>query len=575
VEVKFNIARAHYDDGEYDQAGALFTAFALNNPGFKDATVAGHLALDSLRQLNDFKGMDEAGNKFLASAMPAPFKEEVKKILTAARSEALGELAIKSAEATGDVVEGLLQVAEQNKGSEIGEKALYAAFTAARDKHDLQRERELGAKFITSYAKSQYLPDVLLTLGRQAAEAARFEEAAQWYEQVGERLGADSAALDGWIAAARLRQALNQTREAIKDLESAAPVGGARKSEVLATLAEVALKGHDNVRARSAAEQALKVDKQNAAAAAVMAELMANGGEKPEPLVAILGPVTKGPNAQSEDTAKALWYLGEIVFRSFKAIPSDQLDQKVATLQQMEGVYTQAASMGSAEWAVASLWKMGLAYQHIAETLENTPMPPGLSPKDAEQYRKVVATQVGPLKDRADGAYKLCLSRSVSLEVFSEAVVGCRNHTDAPRSPLPSGPPGAAGAASVDDLLKKVESTMDAASLEALGLAYLESGKTYQAQLALGRATELQDTRASAHNALGLALLYSGDAMGARSAYGRALDADPTYAKARANLAALRCRYGDAEGAKRELSVLKDVSGLTGGDVDPEWRSCK
>ena len=38
---------------------------------------------------------------------------------------------------------------------------------------------------------------------------------------------------------------------------------------------------------------------------------------------------------------------------------------------------------------------------------------------------------------------------------------------------------------------------------------------------------------------------------------------------------ALRCRYGDAEGAKRELSVLKDVSGLRGADVDPEWRSCK
>jgi cellulose synthase operon protein C len=298
-------------------------------------------------------------------------------------------------------------------------------------------------------------------------------------------------------------------------------------------------------------------------------------GRSPGPLVTILGNVTKGPNAQSEDTAKALWYLGEMVFRAFKGIPSDQLDQKVATLQQLEGVYTQTASMGSAEWAVASLWKMGLAYQHIAETLESTPMPAGLSAKDAEQFRKVVAGQVGPLKDRAEGAFKLCLSRSVSLEVFSTAVVGCPARTDSPKNPVASVPPGSGGPASVDDLLKKVESSMDAGSMEALGMAYLDSRQLFLAQLALGRATELQDTRASAHNALGLALLLSGDAMGARSAYGRALDADPTYAKARANLAALRCRYGDAEGAKRELSVLKDVSGLSGGDVDPEWRSCK
>jgi len=416
---------------------------------------------------------------------------------------------------------------------------------------------------------------VLLTLGRQAAEAARFEEAAQWYEQVGERLGTDSAALDGWLAAARLRQALNQSREAIKDLESAAPVGGPHKSEVLSTLAETALKGHDNVRARSAAEQALKVDKQNAAAAAVVAELMAGSGEKPEPLVAILGPVTKGPNAQSEDTAKALWYLGEIVFRSFKAIPSDQLDQKVATLQQMEGVYTQAASMGSAEWAVASLWKMGLAYQHIAETLEATPMPAGLSAKDAEQFRKVVGGQVGPLKDRAEGAFKLCLSRSVSLEVFSTAVVGCRNRTDAPRSPLPSAAAPAASAASVDDLLKKVESTMDAGSMEALGMAYLDSGKLYLAQLALGRATELQDTRASAHNALGLALLLSGDrhgrALGLRARAGRGphLRQGPRQP----GRAALPVRRRGGRQARAVRPQGRERAGR--GDVDPEWRSCK
>src|SRR6185295_18500595 len=507
VEVKFNIARAHYDDGEYDQAAALFSAFALNNPGFKDAPVAGHLALDALRQLNDFKGIDETGNKFLASTLPTNFKDEVRKILTAAKSEALGELAIQSAQQTGDVVEGLIQVAEQNKGTDIGEKALYAAFTAARDKHDLQHERDLGAKFIASYAKSQFLADVLLTLGRQAAEAARFEEAAQWYEQVGERLGTDSAALDGWLAAARLRQALNQQREAIKDLEAAAPVGGSRKSEVLTQLAETALKGHDTARARSAAEQALKVDKQNAGAAAVVAELMANAGERPEPLVAILGPVTKGPNAQSEDTAKALWYLGEIVFRSFKAIPSDQLDQKVATLQQMEGVYTQAISMGSPEWGVASLWKAALAYQHVADTLGTVAS--GLSGKDAEQVRAVEKTY----QDRAASAFKTCIERATrpEVEVFSPAVLGCRGKTDSPRNPLPTATLASAGAAaSVDDLLKKVESNTDAASLEALGMAYLDQGKLYQAQLALGRATELQDTRASAHNALGLALLLSG-----------------------------------------------------------------
>ena len=95
------------------------------------------------------------------------------------------------------------------------------------------------------------------------------------------------------------------------------------------------------------------------------------------------------------------------------------------------------------------------------------------------------------------------------------------------------------------------------------------------AQLALSRATELGETRdRRPRTALGVALLYQGEPMAARAAYGKAIDADPGYEKARANLAALRCRYGDQDGARKELASVKNGT-LAGGDVDPEWRSCR
>jgi Flp pilus assembly protein TadD len=152
--------------------------------------------------------------------------------------------------------------------------------------------------------------------------------------------------------------------------------------------------------------------------------------------------------------------------------------------------------------------------------------------------------------------------------------LGCRTKSDTVALPVP-----VAGAASqpgsLEELRKKAEATLTAESLEALGLGYLGANQFGLAQLTLGRVTELQDTRASAHNALGWALLNQGDAMGAREAYAKALEADPTYDKARLNLAALRCRFGDTEGAKRELSVLKDVGGLSGPDVDTGWKACR
>jgi tetratricopeptide (TPR) repeat protein len=576
LEVKFNIARAYYEDGEYPKAAELFTAFALAHPQHKDAPVAGNLALDSLRQLNDFKGMEETGKKFLGTALPGKFQEDVRKILAQSKAEALDELALKSAEEMGDVIQGLMKVADENKNSEIGEKALYGAFTAAREKRDLNSARELANRLLNEYPKSQYHSDVLLTLGRYSAEAGSFTEAADWFEKVGQKLGADAVGLDGYLSAARLRLAMGDYKEAARSLETAAEVAGARKGEVLVLLAETRLKQKDYAAARRAAESALALDKTSTGAAAVIAEVQATTApnDAPDKLIATLTTAVQGPNGQTEEAAKGLWFLGEILYRGYKALPADKVEEKVGALQGMEGIYTQAASLGYPEWAVASLWKLGLAYSHLADVVDATPAPAGSSAAEVKAFQQAVKEQVAPLRQRADDAFKACLARAEQLDVFNTAVVGCRSRTDTASLPVPN--PGAPTRnATLEEVRRKAEATLTAESLEALGMAYLENKQYGLAQLTFGRVTELQDSRAAAHNALGWALLNQGDAMGAHAAYTKALEADPTYSKARLNVAALRCRFGDTEGARRELSVLKDVSSLGGTDVDAGWKQCK
>ena len=573
LEVKFNIARAYYEDGDYKKSAELFKEFALNHSDHKDAPVAGNLAFDSLRQLNDFKAIDEYGKAFLAANLPAAFKGDVQKILTQTKSEALGELALKSSEATGDVITGLLQVADENKGQEIGEKALYGAFAAAREKRDLRREREIGDRLIKEYAKSQYISDVMLTLGRHAAEAGRFQDAAAYFEQMGRQFAGDSTGLDSMLASARLRTAMGDFPGAVKVLETTIEQAGARKAEVLVLLAQTYMKMKAPAKARATAEQALKADKVNATAASIVAEVAANNpGERLEPLIAMMTTITNSPNGAGEDTAKGLWHVGDMLYRQFKAIPSDKIEEKVAALQQMQGVFQQAASMGSAEWAVASLWRIGNGLQNIADSVEATPAPAGLKPAEIEQFRAAVKAQVDPLKANAETTFQTCVNRAESLEVFSPAAIGCRKKVDEASSPL-KGPP-AERQVNVEELQKKAELTQNAAEFEALGLAYLGAGQVNNAILNLNRAIEIEDTRASAHSALGFSFLLAGDSASARGEYGRALEADPTFDKARANLAGLKCRYLDVVGAKQEAAVVKDAA-LAGPDVDPEWKSCK
>ena len=576
IEVKFNIARSFYEDGEFERAAELFTAFAISHPDYKDAPAAGKLALDSLRQRNDFKGIDETAKKLLATRLPATFQAEVRKFLTESRSEALGELALKSSQETGDVVEGLTKVAEEHRGQDVGEKALYAAFAAAREKRELAKERELGTKFANEYPRSHYTSDVLLTLARQFAEVARFDEASTWFEQVGSRMRGDTSGVDGWLAAAKLRLALGDSRQAIKDLQAAADAAGSRRPEILAQIAEAHLKSQELPQAKTAAELALKGDRQNAAAAAVLAEAEAKMGAAGEVdnLARTLSAIVQGPHGQSEETARALWYLGELAYRNYKALRADQVEQKVAALQQLEGIYTQTSQMGAPEWIVASLWRLGLAYQHLAEVVQSTRAPAGLSAADAQRFSSTLKEQVASVQERADGAFKACLARSSSMEVFSAAVLGCRSRSEGVQSPIEQ-LVARSSVAGLEDLQKRVESSSDPAPFESLAMAYLQAHQVPLAQLTFSRAVELQDARASAHNGLGYALLLQGDAMGARSAYQKALESDPTYDKARLNLAALRCRFGDKEGAKRELSTIKDSAALGGPDVDPKWKGCR
>jgi tetratricopeptide (TPR) repeat protein len=574
LEVKFNIARAYYEDGEYKKSAELFKEFALTHADHKDAVVAGNLAFDSLRQLNDFKAIEEFGKAFLAANLPPAFKADVSKILNQSKADALGELALKSSEETGDVITGLLKVADENKGQEIGEKALYGAFVAAREKRDLRKEREIGERFIKEYQKSQFLSDVMITLGRHAAEAGRFQDAAAYFEQMGKQFAGDATGLDSLLSSARLRMAMGDNNGAIKVLEQTVEQAGARKVEVLTLLAQTHMKMKAAGKARATAEQIMKIDKANATAAAIICEVAANTpGEKVEPLVAMMQTVTNSPNAAGDDPAKAIWYLAEMLYRQFKAIPNDKIEDKVASLQQLQGLYQQAASLGSAEWAVASLWRIANSLQHIAEAVESTPPPAGLKPNEIEEFRAAVKQQVDPLKDQANNTFETCLARADSLEVFSAAVVGCRKKVDEASSPL-AGPP-AERPVNVEDLQKKAEQTQNAADFEAVGLAFLGAGQVNNAILNYNRALEIDEARASTHSAIGYAFLLNGDANAARAEYGKALEADPTFDKARANLAALRCRFLDVEGAKRETSVLKDVSALTGPDVDPAWKNCK
>lgn len=547
AEVEFNIARAHFDDGEYRAAGSRFTTFAIAHPDHKDAIVAGHLALESYYRLHDPPRLLEAGQKLLASALPASLKGEVKKVMADVEAEALADTALAAAQATGDVVAGLEKAALEAKDDVSAAKAFSAAMLAAKEKGDFEKVKELGLKLVEGFPNQPQAKGIYVGLAKFAAETARFAEAAEWYEKAGEL-----------SAAGNLQFALGDPARGAKLLEAAAQKAKGREAaELEAAIAEQLLKADRPEQALEAAQRAFAKDSNNVRAAAVVAQVSkAQASDMWGTLAASAG----------DAAAKGMWFATEAEFADFKKQGSSELEAKLQSWQALVAKYTRIASMGSAEWAVASLWRVGLGFQDLVNAALG-------SAEGNAETQEAVKQQVAPLKERALDAFKTCVQRADEMGVFTDAVVGCRNQSEEGRATwAKTAPPDAREVPK--KVQEKVDRSKDAPSLTTLATAYLERGNPQAARLAFLRALESDKAYAPALAGLGWSLLQLGEATEAAQAYTSALASDPTNALARGNLAALRCRFGDREGARAEIKKVADTGQLTGPSVDPEWQGC-
>lgn len=561
-EVRFNIARAHFDDGEYKQAADKFVAFALAYPSHKDAAVAGHLALDATYKTRDFKRFAEMGNQLLASKLPDSFKNEARKVLTGVEGEALTEMALASAEKTGDVVQGLEQIANDSKDSPLAVKALHGAMLAAREKGDWNKEVELAERLMDRFPDAKESEDLELHLARRAIDTARFVDAAEWFEKASEVLDGRKAT-DALRSAASLYLAMGELEKGSKVMEQiAAKAPKSEKADLYAELAEGFLLAGDQKRAEAYAKKAFQADANSSRAAAVLAQAATGEIAAPAETLAV---------SEGEPAARGLWHMTEGPFDDFYGMPAKELEQKVVAWQELEQTYAQIIQQGAPEWTVASLWRMGLGYMDLAETLLEVPAPKDV---DKNEWRQAAEEQAAPLRERAEQTFALCVQKAEEQGVFTEAAVGCRQKTDdvkiasfrvKPRNEKVSVPA---------DVQRKVDLTKDGIALQSIANLWLEKGNPAMARLVFARALEVKKDNATAQTGLGYSLLLLGEPSAAAAAYREALQMEPSNALARGNLAALKCRFGDAQGARAELEQVSDKSQLSGPAADSAWKGC-
>jgi cellulose synthase operon protein C len=579
AQVKFNVARASYDETDWKRASELFAAFATEHPDSPDAAPACHLALDALHNLGDYDELERVGKELGANPrLPAPLRAELLDTVQKARGEQISVVALQSTARTGDAGRGLVELADKSPKGPLAEKALHAAFTTYREKHDSARLNEVAAKFLADYPTSPLAVDVLTTQARFAVDAADFDAAAAAYESLGEKFFGEATGQEALQTAAALRQLLGDPRKAVLDLERLPPE---RRSGVQGLrLGEARLLGGDAAGAETQAQLLLKADAGDGDAAVLLgkAQLMQNKNAEAQRSMAAALKSVKKARVPNEVIAKLWDLVGEAELRLLFATPADQLEQQIALLKAIKESSTSVASLRATDLAVLSFYRLAAGFEHVATSLAGTAPPPKLSAADQQTFLATVQQQAAQLRQQASEAFDGCAKKARELEIVAPWVGACEKGQAVAgvSGPQPAGSVSSplASSAAIAKVREKLQQKPTASGLDELGVLQLAGGDVRRARLSFQRAIELDSARPAGHAGLGVALARLGELAAARDAYHAALELDPTLDRAHAGLAALRCRAGDDAGAKDELTRVRSKPDASTPDIDPELLRC-
>ncbi|MBW1808334.1 MAG: tetratricopeptide repeat protein [Deltaproteobacteria bacterium] len=134
----------------------------------------------------------------------------------------------------------------------------------------------------------------------------------------------------------------------------------------------------------------------------------------------------------AEAAAHAKFILGEKTYKDyikfrFTQIKAKklkrQLDKKGKLLKKVTRVYTDIAKLKQPEWAIASLYKLGRAYENFAGTFYKAPLPKGLTPEQRDTYTQMLREKGQPWEDKAVAHFKAAVDKGSELGFYSKFTV--------------------------------------------------------------------------------------------------------------------------------------------------------
>ncbi|WP_224366648.1 tetratricopeptide repeat protein [Hyalangium versicolor] len=106
------------------------------------------------------------------------------------------------------------------------------------------------------------------------------------------------------------------------------------------------------------------------------------------------------------------------------------LAAKQREMQKLEKEYAAVLAVGSGEWGIAALTRIGLAYSDFARNILESPDPKGLDEDQLAMYRSELENLALPLEDKSTEALEKALDKAYELSIYNEWTLAAQDQVN-------------------------------------------------------------------------------------------------------------------------------------------------
>ncbi len=444
AEIRFRIGRLYYQTNNFGPAEKYFKEIVQKHSKTKYSEYSANLLLDIYNLKKDYVGLEKMGTELLANDSIAGTKagSDIRNVLEKANFKKGQDLEGEKKYSEAAVQYQLF--ATQNPKSELATMAAFNAGVnferAGRNYDAVQNYRRVMASNDKSAANLK--PKTQKLLAKLYQDAGQFDESAALFKQLAKENPKDALAPNYLFNAAVMYEALGKTNEAVNTyLEYTQTNRNARENaDTMFNIAQMQRKANSKNAALKYYKEYLEMpqatnDKRLEANYWIY-EIGRGLGRHKDPEEAkdnVLGlqkrVAVDRRSVTNAFVAKIKFDQAKTSLASFKSItiPADPAKQKKAVDRKLEAItllnkeLSEIIKLDSGEEIVGSLDMLGEANRHMADSIENTPLPSNLKEEQKKIYRTEIEKISTPFRKKAEESYKLAVDKGGELDVYNQA----------------------------------------------------------------------------------------------------------------------------------------------------------